>query len=87
VGISIWQLLIVLLIVLVVFGAKRLRSLGGDLGSAVKGFRDAMKEDDDSRPVDQQQRLEQSSSEQVIDTESGRENITANSTVQKKDSI
>lgn len=86
-GISIWQLLIVLLIVLVVFGAKRLRSLGGDLGSAVKGFRDAMKEDDDSRPVDQQQRLEQSSSEQVIDTESGRENITANSTVQKKDSI
>lgn len=86
-GISIWQLLIVLLIVLVVFGAKRLRSLGGDLGSAVRGFRDAMKEDDDSRPVDQQQRLEQSSSEQVIDTESGRENITANSTVQKKDSI
>lgn len=86
-GISIWQLLIVLLIVLVVFGAKRLRSLGGDLGSAVKGFRDAMKEDEDSRPVNPQQRLEQSSSEQVIETESGREPVTANSTVQKKDSI
>ena len=48
-GISIWQLLIILLIVLLLFGAKRLRNLGGDLGGAVKGFREAMndgKEDD-----------------------------------------
>lgn len=43
-GISIWQLLIILAIVLVLFGAKRLRNLGGDLGASVKGFRDAMKE-------------------------------------------
>lgn len=43
-GISIWQLLIILAIVLVLFGAKRLRNLGGDLGTAVRGFRDAMKE-------------------------------------------
>ncbi len=48
-GISIWQLLIILAIVLVLFGAKRLRNLGGDLGSAIKGFRSAMKEDDDSQ--------------------------------------
>jgi sec-independent protein translocase protein TatA len=41
-GISIWQLLIILLIVLLLFGAKRLRNLGGDLGGAVKGFREAM---------------------------------------------
>lgn len=41
---SIWQLLIVLAIVLVLFGAKRLRNLGGDLGSAVKGFKTAMRE-------------------------------------------
>ena len=38
------QLLIVLLIVLAIFGTKRLRSLGSDLGSAVKGFRSAMDE-------------------------------------------
>jgi len=43
-GISIWQLLIILLIVLLLFGAKRLRTLGSDLGSAVKGFRDALGE-------------------------------------------
>jgi sec-independent protein translocase protein TatA len=45
-GISIWQLLIVLAIVLVLFGAKRLRNVGSDLGSAIKGFRQAMREDD-----------------------------------------
>jgi sec-independent protein translocase protein TatA len=43
-GISIWQLLIILLIVLLIFGAKRLRGLGSDLGAAVKGFRNAMRE-------------------------------------------
>jgi sec-independent protein translocase protein TatA len=43
-GISIWQLLIILAIVLVLFGAKRLRTVGTDLGAAVKGFRGAMKE-------------------------------------------
>ncbi len=41
-GISIWQLLIVLVIVLLLFGTKRLRNLGGDLGSAVKGFKKAI---------------------------------------------
>ncbi len=45
-GISVWQLLIILAIVLVLFGAKRLRNIGGDLGGAIKGFRKAMKEDD-----------------------------------------
>lgn len=38
-GISIWQLLIVLLIVVMLFGTKRLRSLGSDLGGAISGFR------------------------------------------------
>jgi sec-independent protein translocase protein TatA len=41
-GISMWQLLIVLLIVVVIFGTKRLTSIGGDLGGALKGFRKAM---------------------------------------------
>jgi sec-independent protein translocase protein TatA len=48
-GISIWQLLIILAIVLVLFGAKRLKNLGGDLGGAIKGFRQAMKEDDQAK--------------------------------------
>ena len=43
-GISVWQLLIILVIVLAIFGTKRLRSLGSDLGGAVKGFRSAMTE-------------------------------------------
>ena len=38
-GISVWQLLIILAIVVMLFGTKRLRTLGSDLGSAVKGFR------------------------------------------------
>ena len=42
-GISIWQLLIVLVIVLLLFGTKKLRNLGTDLGGAVKGFRSTMK--------------------------------------------
>ena len=43
-GISIWQLLIVLLIVVLVFGTKRLKNLGGDLGGAIKSFRKGMTE-------------------------------------------
>ena len=41
-GISVWQLLIILAIVVMLFGTKRLRSLGSDLGAAVKGFRSTM---------------------------------------------
>ncbi len=52
-GISIWQLLIILVIVVVIFGTKRLNTLGSDLGGAVKGFRKAMgdseKEEDPAR--------------------------------------
>ncbi|MEZ5541256.1 MAG: Sec-independent protein translocase subunit TatA [Pseudomonadota bacterium] len=46
-GISIWQLLIILAIVLVLFGAKRLRNIGSDLGGAIKGFKQAMREGED----------------------------------------
>ncbi len=41
-GISMWELLIILLIVVMIFGTKRLKSIGSDLGGAVKGFRKAM---------------------------------------------
>lgn len=43
-GISIWNLLIILVIVVLLFGTKRLRGLGADLGSAIKGFRNSVKE-------------------------------------------
>ena len=43
-GISMWQLLILLLIVVLVFGTKRLRNMGSDLGQAVKGFRKGMED-------------------------------------------
>ena len=44
-GISIWQLLIVLLIVVMLFGSKRLRGLGSDIGGAIGGFRKSMSGD------------------------------------------
>jgi len=47
-GISLWQLLIVLAIVVMLFGTKRIRSLGSDLGGAFKGFRDAVKDGESS---------------------------------------
>ncbi|MCG6867192.1 MAG: Sec-independent protein translocase subunit TatA [Gammaproteobacteria bacterium] len=43
-GISIWQLLIVLAIVVLLFGTKKLRNIGGDLGTAIKNFKGSMKE-------------------------------------------
>lgn len=47
---SIWHWLIVLLVVVLVFGTKKLRSLGSDLGGAVKGFKEGMREDESKQP-------------------------------------
>ncbi len=60
-GIGIWQLLIILLIVIMLFGSKRLGSLGSDLGSAVRGFRKSVADDtrdgeDESEPASVSQR-------------------------------
>lgn len=44
-GISIWQLLIVVAIIVLLFGTKKLRNLGADLGESVKGFKKAMNDD------------------------------------------
>ena len=57
-GISIWQLLIILAIVLVLFGAKRLRNVGSDLGSAVKGFKKAVSEEEDKGEAEQLEKRE-----------------------------
>jgi sec-independent protein translocase protein TatA len=51
-GISGWQLLILLLIVVLVFGTKRLRNIGSDLGSAVKGFRKGMDDEPEDQPAE-----------------------------------
>lgn len=64
-GISIWQLLIILVIVFMLFGTKRLRGLGGDIGSAIKGFKKAVKDDSPEKMEDQSQ----DSESKVIDGE------------------
>ena len=53
-GISIPQLLIILVILLLLFGTKRLRNIGGDLGSAVKGFRKAINTDEEPTGKDEE---------------------------------
>lgn len=50
-GISMTQLLIVLVIVVLVFGTKRLKNVGGDLGDAIKSFRNAMKEGGENKSL------------------------------------
>ena len=50
-SISIWHWLVVLLIVVVVFGTKKLRNMGSDLGGAVKGFKDGMKDGSADAPA------------------------------------
>jgi sec-independent protein translocase protein TatA len=69
-GISIWQLLIILAIALVLFGTKRLRHLGSDLGSSIRGFRDAMKEGE--QQTEEDKRLDQMQG-RVIDAEATKE--------------
>jgi len=57
---SIWHWLIVLVIILLVFGTKKLRNIGSDLGGAVKGFKEGMKEGDPAGARDaSQQKLSQ----------------------------
>lgn len=60
-GISIWQLLIILAIVVLLFGTKKLKNIGGDLGGAIKGFKNAVKEGEGEK--EQQANLEKKESE------------------------
>ena len=72
-GISIWQLLIVLVIVLLLFGTKKLRNMGGDLGGAIKGFRSSMKEvkngDSDNENSETADQQAESSQDDLTDVE------------------
>ena len=63
-SLSIWHWLIVLLVVVMIFGTKKLRNIGQDLGGAVKGFKDGMKPDDAAAG-----KLEAVASGQTIDAE------------------
>jgi sec-independent protein translocase protein TatA len=57
-GLSIWHWLIVLLVVVLIFGTKKLRNIGQDLGGAVKGFKEGMKtSDSESPPAEEAQQI------------------------------
>jgi len=75
-GISIWQLLIILAIVLVLFGAKRLRNIGSDLGGAIKGFKQSMREGE-----------EEASDKKSVDDKDKRRVIDGEVTRHKKDKV
>lgn len=79
-GISIWQLLIIAVIVVLLFGTKKLRGIGGDLGGAVKGFKKAMSEEEPAKKKDadadfEQKNLEQQKKEEAstVDTKKDKE--------------
>ncbi len=69
-GISIWQLLIILVIVLLLFGTKRLKNIGSDLGNAVRGFRSAMGSADKDDAEDEPRQIEQDAARRVPGTDS-----------------
>jgi sec-independent protein translocase protein TatA len=71
-GISIWQLLIILAIVLVLFGAKRLRNVGSDLGGAIKGFKQSMREGEEESS--EKKSLDDKDEGRVIEGEATRHN-------------
>jgi sec-independent protein translocase protein TatA len=70
-GISLWQLLIIFAIVVLLFGTKKLRTMGADLGSAVKGFKKAVGDKDADFEKDDQKMEEKP--EQKLETESNKQ--------------
>ena len=76
-GISVWQLLIVLLIVILIFGTKRMKNIGGDLGGAIKSFRKGMTEADKAK--DELSEIEQEF------TDSSSENASEEPTITKEE--
>lgn len=62
-GISVTQLVIILVVVALIFGTKKLRNIGGDLGGAIKGFRKSMQEDDQDELTHQKDQKSESTEE------------------------
>jgi len=83
-GISIWQLLIIAVIVVLLFGTKKLRNLGGDLGSAIKGFKNAIGDEKDSADKDSANKVEKSS-DTLGDNSSTTENEASKSKESQKE--
>ena len=76
-GISLWQLLIVLLIVVLIFGTKRLGSIGSDLGGALKGFRKAMGDAEKEEDTGQLDKPDAEFSEQHTENDQSDRNRTS----------
>ena len=74
-GISIWQLLIIAVIVILLFGTKKLRGMGGDLGSAVKDFKKAMNDEEPAKKdADfEQKNIEQQKTDATAETKKDKE--------------
>jgi len=72
-GISVWQILIILLIVILLFGTSKLKNIGSDLGSALQGFKKAVGDDEknqkdaDFEPLDKPQEKSDASEQKVAD--------------------
>ena len=68
-GISIWQLLIILVIVVLLFGTKRLKGIGTDLGGAIKGFKKAVSEEEKDADFEQKKQVEEKSASEPVTTQ------------------
>jgi sec-independent protein translocase protein TatA len=75
-GIGVWQLLIILVIVMLLFGTKRLKNIGSDLGGALKGFKKAMNE---SEKEAEKEKLVKDESDSVIDGEVTEKQVSGSS--------
>ena len=82
-GISLWQLLIVLVIVVLLFGTKKLRGMGSDLGSAVKGFKKAVTDGDKDADFDEKKQVEASQTESIQAGPSKVESVQSETTEKK----
>ncbi|MBT7307590.1 MAG: twin-arginine translocase TatA/TatE family subunit [Gammaproteobacteria bacterium] len=67
-GIGIWQLLIILVLVILIFGTKKLKNVGGDLGGAIKSFKKAVKDEGGKESTEEPAQLSQAE-ERVIEGE------------------
>ena len=69
-GISIWQLLIILVIVVLLFGTKRLKGIGTDLSGAIKGFKKAVTEEEKDADFEQKKQVEEKTAADTVSTTS-----------------
>lgn len=84
-GPSIWQLLIVLVIILLLFGTKKLKNLGSDVGGALRGFKKAVKEGEQGKKEGEQgkdEKIEESKQANVIEGE-----VTSSETEKDKEKV